>query len=188
MDDIALLSGVLTRTGDLIGEVGPERSKDPTPCPEYTVEALVDHMVGWVRAFEDMAQGRPIEGDPAGYRSGPDPAGEFRTAAAGVVSGWEKHGTDRQVRFIGSELPGVMAFNMTLMEYLAHGWDLAVATGLPVPYTEREAAEALVRAEATVPPQYRGEGMPFGEIVPVDPHAPAVERFVGVRRRKPYSR
>jgi len=188
MDDIALLSGVLTRTGDLVGGVDAGRSKDPTPCPEYTVEALVDHMVGWIRAFADVAQGRPIEGDPGGYRSGPDPAAEFRAAAEGVVAGWREHGTDRRVRFVGSELPGRMAFDMTLMEYVAHGWDLAVATGQPVPYTEREAAEALTRAEATVPPQYRGEGMPFGEIVPVDPDAPAVERFVGFLGRRPYSR
>jgi uncharacterized protein (TIGR03086 family) len=188
MDDIALLSGVLTRTGDLIGGVAPDQAKRPTPCPDYDVSTLVDHVVGWVLAFEDAAHGRPVSGDAAHYRCGADPAAEFRAAADGVVAGWAKNGTGRQVAFIGSELPGTMVFDMTLMEYLVHGWDLAVATGQPVPYTEQEAAETLARAEATVPAQYRGEGMPFGEIVPVDADAPAVDRLVGFLGRDPYSR
>ena len=34
-----------------------------------------------------------------------------------------------------------MAFNMTVMEYMGHGWDLATATGQTPPFTEAQAAE-----------------------------------------------
>ena len=35
-------------------------------------------------------------------------------------------------------------FNMTIMEYLTHGWDLAIATNQTVPYTDDEATDSLV--------------------------------------------
>jgi len=192
MNGIALLSGVLSKTGDLIegaeGAEGAEagRRGSPTPCEEYDVGALVDHLVGWLLLFEARCDGRAYEADPARHRCGPDPAGEFRAASAGLVAGWEKYGFDREIALTGeSGLPAAMVFDMALMEFTVHGWDLAMATGRPVPFTEREAAEVLARAEATLPPQYRGEGMAFGPIVPVAEDAPAVDRLAGFLGRDP---
>ena len=111
----------------------------------------------------------------------------FRKAAAEAVAGWKAHGTDRNVGLMGGEMPGQMVLNMTIMEYLTHGWDLATATRQPVPYTEEEALAALERARGTLPPQYRGEGQPFGDIVDVPETAPAIDRFVGFLGRDPGS-
>ncbi|WP_151483225.1 TIGR03086 family metal-binding protein [Streptomyces albicerus] len=186
MHEIELLSGVLSKTGDLIEGVEGGRLGSPTPCEEYDVETLVNHLVGWLMLFEARCHGRPYDSDPAQYRCGADPAGEFRAAAAGLVAGWEKYGFDREVAVTGdAKLPAAMVFNMTLMEFSVHGWDLAVATAQPVPFTEQEAAEILARAEVTLPPQYRGEGMPFGEIVPVAEDAPAADRLAGFLGRDP---
>ena len=185
MDDIDLLDGIMTKTGDLIAGVAPDRLDRPTPCPDYDVAAMVDHLVGWVRSFEAAANGRTYEGDPTAVRAGDDPAGEFRTAADSLVAGWRDNGLDRTVSIGGGESPGEMAFNMTLMEYLTHGWDLAVGSGQPVPFTDEEAEQVLARAERTLPPQYRGEGMSFGEIVPVAADAPAIDRLVGFMGREP---
>ncbi|MGW3425998.1 TIGR03086 family metal-binding protein [Streptomyces phaeochromogenes] len=186
MDEIELLSGVLSKTGGLIEGVEPGRLGASTPCEDYDVETLVNHLVGWLLLFEARCHGRAYDADPARHRTGPDPAGEFRAAAAGLVAGWEKYGFDREVGVTGdSQLPAAMVLNMTLMEFTVHGWDLAVATGQPIPFTEEEAAEILTRAEATLPPQYRGEGMPFGDIVPVAGDAPAADRLAGFLGRDP---
>lgn len=186
VDRVGLLAGVLAKTGDLVEGVGTDLLSLPTPCHDYDVEALVDHLVGWLLLFESGCHGRSHDGDPGRYKCGADPAAEFRAAAADLVAGWERYGFDREVAVTGSrKLPAETVFNMTLMEYMTHGWDLAVATGRPVPFTEAEAAETLTRAEATLPPQYRGENMPFGEIVPVDGNAPAVDRLVAFLGREP---
>lgn len=187
MDEISLLSSVMDKSGDVIAGVGDDQRDRPTPCPDYDVAALVDHMVAWVRAFAAGARGQTLEGDPSQYRAGDDPAGEFRAAADGLVASWRDEGLDRKVRMAGGggEIDGRMAFDMTLMEYTTHGWDLAVATDQPVPYTEAEAAAVLERAEATLPPQFRGDGMSFGHIVPVPDHAPAVDRLVAFLGRDP---
>ncbi len=187
MREIDLLSSVLTKTGDVIEGVTPEQLARPTPCPDYDVAAMVDHLVGWVQSFDAAANGRTYEGDPSAVRAGDDPAGQFRASADSLVAGWREHGLDRTVSIAGGESPGEMAFNMTVMEYLTHGWDLAVATGQPVPFSEDEAQQVLARAERTLPPQYRGGDMPFGDIVPMPDDAPAIDRMIGFMGRDPAS-
>src|SRR3954453_14966574 len=158
MDEIELLTGVLTKTGDLIEGVRPEQRSLPTPCSEFDVEALLDHIVGGVQVFEAGSEGRTYEGDPSEYHVDDDPAAQFRSSADALIASWAEHGLDRDVAISsGAEMPGQMVFNMTVMEYLAHGWDLATATDQPVPYTEEEAADVLARAKATLPPEYQGE-------------------------------
>jgi uncharacterized protein (TIGR03086 family) len=193
--DIDLLAGILTKTGDLIAGVAPDRRDRSTPCPDFDVAALVDHLVGWARSFDAAANGRTFEGDPSAVRAGDDAASRFRTSAAGLVAGWRAHGFDRAVSIAGGDSPARdvhsaptaarAAFDMTLMEFFTHGWDLAVGSGQPVPFTDEEAELVLARAERTLPPQYRGEHMPFGEIVPVDAAAPALDRLIGFMGRDP---
>jgi uncharacterized protein (TIGR03086 family) len=102
-----------------------------------------------------------------------------------VVAGWRANGLDRVVPVANGESPGPMVMNMTLMEYLTHGWDLAAATSQPIPYTDAEGEEVLRRAEQTLPPQYRGGDMPFGAEVPVPETAPAVDRLIAFMGRDP---
>ena len=185
MDEIELLRGVLAGTGDVIEGVGDDQWGLPTPCPDYDVSTLVDHILGWAEPFAAGANGEKFEGDPPAYRRGNDPAGDFRAAADRIVAGWEEHGFDRQVSLGGGESPGATAFNMTLMETLTHGWDLATATGQKMPWSDEEAAEVLARAEKTLPAEYRGDGMPFGDIVDVPDTAPAADRVAAFMGRTP---
>lgn len=188
MGNVDLLESVLTKTGDVVEGVRPDQRGLPTPCEDYDVGTLVNHIVGWLRVFDAGCHDRPHEGAAADYRCGPHPAREFRTAAAGLIAGWREYGVEREVSVTGAKLPGEQVLGMTVIEFLTHGWDLAVATGQPVPFTEQEAAQALARAQATLPPQYRGENMPFGAIVPVAADAPAVDRMVGFMGRDPQAR
>jgi uncharacterized protein (TIGR03086 family) len=183
MDDMVLLEGILTKTGNLLEGVGDDQWSKPTPCPDYDVDALVNHIVGWVQVFEAGSNERAFEGDPTAYRHGEDPADDFRAAATSLVAGWREHGVDREVHVSSGKSPGSMVFNMTLMEYLTHGWDLATATGQPIPFTDEEGALVLEKAEQTLPNEYRGDA--FGAIVEVDDDAPGVDRLVAFMGRDP---
>lgn len=185
VDRIELLTGILAKTGDIVEGVRPDQYDLTTPCPEYDVRSLLNHIVGWIEVFDAGCHDRAYEGDATEYKCGADPGEEFRTAAASLVAGWEEHGFDREVRVTSGKMPADMVFNMTVMEYLTHGWDLATATRQPVLFTEDEATETLKRAETTLPPEYRGEGMPFGTIVAVPSDAPAISRVVAFLGRQP---
>jgi len=183
--EIDLLDSVMTKTTAVVAGVQPDQWALPTPCTEYDVEALLNHIVGWARVFDAGTNDREMPGDPGGYQVGSDPGAEFAPVAQSIVRGWAEHGLDRQVRTSGGESPGEMVFNMTVMEYLTHGWDLATATGQPIPYTEADGQAVLERALATLPPEYQGDGMPFAAIVPVPDDASAVDRLIGFMGRHP---
>jgi uncharacterized protein (TIGR03086 family) len=188
MDDMTLLAGVLTKTADLVDGATEGDWNRPTPCSEYTVKDLVGHMVGWSSSFEAAANGRTPEGDPAAYQPSEKSAAQFRAAVESIVAGWQANGVDREVSLVGaSGMPGQMVFDMTMMEYLAHGWDLGTATGQSLPYTDDEAEAVLARAQngPLANAQYRGPGQPFGPIVDVPDDAPAIARFAGFMGRTP---
>lgn len=186
MDDIALMDDVLGKTADLVDGVDASQWGESTPCSEFTVKDLVSHMVGWSSSFVAAAEGEQPQGDPASYQASDSSAAEFRSAVHRIVAGWRDHGRDRKVSLIGAgPMPADMVFDMTLMEYLAHGWDLARATGQTMPYTEAEAQQVLDLAGNRLPEEYRGDGKPFGTIVEVPIEAPALERFAGFMGRMP---
>lgn len=185
MEKIELLTGVMAKTGDLLEGTTKEMRGLPTPCSEYVVNDLVNHIVGWLQVFDADCNGRTYEGDASTYHCQDHPAIEFKAAATSLLDGWKKFGFDRKIKMMGNEMPADMVFNMTVMEYLTHGWDLAIATGQPIPYTEDEAKATFDRAVSTLPAQYRGDGQPFGNIVAVADSASALDRLVGFMGREP---
>lgn len=184
MSDIDLLESVLDKDVALLAAVSPDRHGAATPCPDYDVRTLMDHMVGWVRTFAANANEREPGEDPSAYTTD-DHAGEFRAAANELVRGWREHGTDGEMVFGTQAMPAAATLGMTLMEYVTHGCDLAIATGQEVPFSDEELETTLARARTNLPDQYRGEGMPFAPVVPVPDDAPALDRLLGFMGRQP---
>lgn len=182
-DDVDVVESVLGKTETVLAGVRPEQLAAPTPCTEYDVRDLMTHIVGWVRSFAAAASGRTVTDDPAAY-AGPEFVGDFHAASVELIDGWRSGGIDRTIPLAGGEIPGRVALTMTLMEYVTHGCDLAVATGQPVPYSDDELAVTLERARATLPDQYRGAGKPFGDRVDVPADAPLAHQLLGFMGRR----
>lgn len=182
MVDTRTLESVLDKTAGIVAGVGEDQLAGPTPCSEYTVAQLRDHIVGWSRVFAAAAAGQtPPAAD--GYES-PDPAGDFRAAADQAVAALSELSDDAPVRLMGGGLPASATTVMMTGEYLAHGWDLAVATGQPVPFTEEEAVAGMALSSMLLP-EFRGPGKSFGEIVPTPDDAPALDKFLALAGRNP---
>jgi uncharacterized protein (TIGR03086 family) len=179
-----LLESVLSKTTTLVAGVRPDQASSPTPCPGYDVQTLVNHIVGWLRTFAATATDSPSDEDPAAFRVGDDPAGQCAEAAERAVAGFRSGPDDRPVQ-MSSTLPASMVVGMMLMEYVGHGWDLATATGQPVPYSDDEAEAALAAGHATLKPEYRGPDKTFGFELEPPADATAVERLVAFLGRNP---
>jgi uncharacterized protein (TIGR03086 family) len=182
VDDGTMLEGVLAGTRALIAAVPAEAMGRPTPCPNYDVGVLIEHLVTWLRTFEAGFAGRSGP-DPAALKPGPDPAADFAAAAAGVLRHWRSGGPQAMVSLTGPPAPGPTVYRMMVGEYLVHGWDLAVATGQPIPFSPEQADYALAMLGAILLPQYRGEH--FGPEVPVPDDATPIERVVAFSGRDP---
>ena len=79
--DIDLLASVFAKTEAIIAGVRPDQASLATPCTEFDVAQLIDHLVGWAKSFEAKFSGLTFEGDPNDYRAGTDPTVEFHNAA-----------------------------------------------------------------------------------------------------------
>ncbi|MDT5411144.1 MAG: hypothetical protein QOG14_3364 [Mycobacterium sp.] len=183
--DTALLEDVLGDTETVIRGTRPDQYGLPTPCPEYDVGTLVNHLVGWLRVFAAGAAGETPDEDPYAYKTGEHPADVFHDAAQRAVEAFRNGAADKSINLGHGDSPGSMIFGMMLMEYIGHGWDLATATGQPASYSDKAVAAAQAAGASTLKPEYRGAGQTFGDAVSVGASATPLERLIGFLGRDP---
>ncbi|MDQ1635520.1 MAG: hypothetical protein QOJ32_2329 [Frankiaceae bacterium] len=187
-ENVDLLDSVLDKTSTLIAAVPPDAAHRPTPCPEFDVDALVSHLTQWLTTFATSLEGDPPPTPAAEAGGWPAiEAEQFALAGRHAVSAFRNGADGRPVTLMGGPIPGSMVLGMMLMEYIGHGWDLATATGQPLPFGEAEAEAALAAGRQFLTPEYRGPDKSFGDEVPVPDDAPAVERLIGFLGRDPYA-
>ena len=149
--DVERLGRALTAVGELIGKVRPEQWSGPTPCTDWTVRRLVDHLIGMNRVFTALLDDQPPPRRDSGHIE-EDPVGAYRDSAAALQSAFEQPGVlQRTFRGPLGAASGAERLHIRLYDLLAHGWDLAKATGQPVALPEDAAEQALafVRTQLT---------------------------------------
>jgi uncharacterized protein (TIGR03086 family) len=190
MTDTSTLRDVLDATATIVAGVRPEQADDPTPCQEWTVGRLRSHIVGWAQVFAAGAAAAagtdgPTKPEQPDEYDGADPAGDFRSAADTAVTAFAELPGDAGVTVSSGATPAAGVVSMMTGEYLAHGWDLATATGQPVPYTADQAEAARSGLLPLLDPKYRGDGMPFGNEVEVAANVSRLDKFLAFIGRDP---
>jgi uncharacterized protein (TIGR03086 family) len=183
-----LLAAVLADLAPVVGGITPGQLHDATPCSEYDVEQLREHVLGWLTTFAAGfadPDGQAPPASPSGYTAPADAAAEVRTAAGSLTRAIRGGAASRPLRLGDSAMPGDMALGMILWEYQVHGWDLARATGQHWSPPAAAAEESLRFAPAMLTDDYQGEGKPFARPVVVPGTAPALDRLLGLSGRDP---
>jgi|GEM_PF-218495 len=170
------LGRALAAVGELITKVRPEQWSAPTPCTDWTVRRLVDHLIGMNRVFAALLSDEPPP-QPAADNIEDDPVGAYRDSAAMLLSEFEQPGVlERTYRGPLGAATGAERLQIRLYDLLAHGWDLAQATGQPVELPGDLAEQSLEFVRIHLTEQARPG--PFGPAQMVADHAPAIERLV----------
>lgn len=185
-----LLDAVLADLAGIVGRIAPGQDHDPTPCTEYDVALLRQHILGWLTVFaagyaDPDGQTRASIED---YQAPEDPdeaAGVVRAAARELTTAVRGGAARRPLKLGENAMPGEVALGMILMEYQIHGWDLAVATGQAWSPSEDAVREATTFASAMLTEDSQGEGKSFGVPVPVPDPATPLERLLGMSGRDP---
>ncbi|WP_205472681.1 TIGR03086 family metal-binding protein [Nocardioides sp. SYSU D00038] len=175
----------------LVRGVRDDQLGGPTPCPDYTVADLLDHVGGLALAFTAAARKEVLDGAGAPGDGSRLPDG-WRDAFAAhldeLSSAWLDPAAYDGTTMAGPvEMPGSAAALVALDEVIVHGWDLAVATGQPF-----SADPGLVEANlgfvlSFEPPEdgAADDGGLFGPPVAVPDDAPALDRLLGATGRDP---
>lgn len=155
----------VAQTQSIIAAVRPEQAGLPTPCSEWDVRTLLSHMVGGVTRSALVGEGADALSLPPFAGTGEDWAAEYRAAGERAAAAWADDAKlDAVFAVPWGKVPGRVALAGYVREVVAHGWDLAVATGQETELDQELGAFALEVSQRSLPAAGR-EGIPFGPVV-----------------------
>ena len=161
--------------GDLITRVGADQWTAATPCSEWSVRDLVNHVVEGNSVFAALVDAGPMPERGADHLGG-EPAEAYRASTAVLRDAFGHPGVlQRSYPGPFGNGTGEQILQIRLADLLTHGWDLAQATANPADLPEDLAEQALafIRRElASLPRPPR-----FAEPQPIDDTAPAIEQL-----------
>jgi uncharacterized protein (TIGR03086 family) len=176
----APLLGQLGRASDavagLVSNIRADQWPAPTPCTDWTVRQLVNHLIGMNRVFTALLAGQPPPPRPSADHTEDDPAGAYRDSAAALQAAFSRPGVlERAYPGPLGTATGAERLKIRLYDLLAHGWDLAQATGQPADLPDDLAEQSLAFART----QLAGQARPgrFGPAQIAAEQAPAIERL-----------
>ncbi|MFE3105865.1 TIGR03086 family metal-binding protein [Nocardia tengchongensis] len=183
---VDLLEQAIAQMGDIIAVITPDQAAWPTPCEDWPVRRLIDHVIGQIlRDFTVSARGEmPAWGAPA-EAVGDDWAAEFATRAQPLLDQWRTADLDRLVPGMGGEAPLRGRADQQIAEFAMHAWDLTRATGQGRALEPDLAEHALAWSRQVLKPEYRGQGRAFGPEWPIAADAPAYDRLAAWFGRDP---
>lgn len=124
----------LGSTDATIAGVGKDQWQLRTPCEDWDVRAVVNHVVSgnlWVRplmtgqTIEDV--GSRLDGDVLGS----DPLGAYRRSADEAQAAFGAEGAmEAPANVSYGPVPGSVFAGHRFLDVLVHGWDIAVGAGL----------------------------------------------------------
>ncbi|HEX7097018.1 MAG TPA: TIGR03086 family metal-binding protein [Acidimicrobiales bacterium] len=134
MSDVRELHGrALASFGRLVHAVRPEQWGAPTPCRDWDVRALVNHLVVEQLWVPEMLAGRTVAevGDRFdGDQLGDDPVAAWDRAVEGVLAAVAEPGAlTRTVHLSYGDVPAEHYCAEMTWDATVHSWDLARAIG-----------------------------------------------------------
>jgi len=166
--------------------VRPDQWQDPTPCTEWDVRALVDHVVTEQLWAPLLLSGATIDdvGDRFdGDQLGEDPVAAWATAAAAAREAFAAPGAlRRHVELSYGRRPADGYCQEMTMDLTVHAWDLARGIGADERLDEELTREVLAFIEPQIE-QLAGTGL-FGSAVEVGDDADTQTRLLALLGRR----
>jgi uncharacterized protein (TIGR03086 family) len=182
------LAQVLDTTGIVVAGIRDHQWASPTPCSDWNVHALLNHLVVGNHLFAALLREQTTleeaRGLPPTDLLGDRPLDAYRDSAAAVVDAFGHPGVLRRTVTVPlGVVPGPVALHLRITEVLVHGWDLARATGqgicVPDDIVEQELAFALDAL-----PALATDWSPFAAPQPVDAEALPLDRLAATLGRR----
>lgn len=189
MDIVSSLERTAALTGEVLANVKPDQLDAPTPCTDWDVRALLNHLIGGAYMVADLGRDGAVDmSKMAADFVGDDPQGAWATASAAATAAWQ--GDDVLERTVtmpwGQALPAPAALTILRNDVFQHTWDLARATGQDSAL-DPELAETVWAAVQENPAgidPFRSMGL-FGPAVDVPEATPTADRVAAYFGRTP---
>jgi uncharacterized protein (TIGR03086 family) len=176
MDELISAEAALAVAQRVLGGLDESHMALPTPCEDFTVAALLDHLFGSIAAI-GKSLGVMVADQPAAL-----PEVRIADAAQATLEAFRANGTDGTLDMGFAELPATMVANILNLELLVHAWDFAAATRQELAVSPALSDYVLGLARDTISPQMRGKS--FAAETLVDESSASMERLVAFTGRQ----
>jgi uncharacterized protein (TIGR03086 family) len=179
MDPREQLDQLAPVLGGVVSQIGTGQLDEATPCTDFDVRDVLEHMIGGATAFAAA-----FRGEPAPSTGGGDPLGRFGQAMTGLTDAVRAPGAlDRTIAAPFGDVPGEAFARFVVLDGLVHGWDLATATGQPYEPPATLVAEVDAFAREAIVPAMREADM-FAAPAEAPPDATPIERLAAFTGRR----
>lgn len=164
MDNVQLLQRAVDETGRLVDHVSTDQLSNATPCSEWTVRDLINHVAGGATMFAISAEEGSVSDEELGRLTtgdnlGADYKGAFNTATARAMTAFGQPGVlEKMVKLPFGEMPAGVALNIAIFDVTTHATDLARATGQSIGDTKL-LEDALDMGRQMIGPDMRQPGL-----------------------------
>lgn len=149
-----------------------------TPCREFDVAALTDHLLNSITTIGAMA------GAEFGERNrGDSVEQQVVVTARPALDAWQRRGLDGTVEFGGNAAPATVMVGILSLEFLVHAWDYAAAIGREVDAPESLSDYVLGLAQKIITPEGRAN-VGFDDPIDVPADADALTRLLAYTGRR----
>ncbi len=157
------LEQAIASTRTVLTGVSKDQLGDATPCAQWKVSDLINHIVGGQSFFEAGAKGEPPAGGETDF-STTDFVAAFDDASRRSLAAFNADGVmEKMLTLPFGQMPGAAFMGLAATDTFTHGWDLAKATGQSTDLAPDLAAELLGGSRKAIQPGFRNpEGNPFG--------------------------
>lgn len=186
-DPRELMSRALEAASAIVAGLKPDAMSGPTPCTEYDVATLTNHMTGAVARAASIAHDVPVEGGLEDSDAEPADGwvAAFESARESVLEAWSDDALlGKMYTLPWATLPGAGIVTMYAMETALHSWDLAVATGQEDLLDDSVSETLLPTAQQFLPAEHRGGDIPFAAVVEIDDDFRAADRLAAYCGRR----
>ena len=190
MDTYEALERAVSSTAGIVKGVSAGHLAASTPCSEWDVQALLNHIVGTLWLTDGLFADRPprhgmgpgqlpdtdlLDGDPG--------AAYAEAAAAALASVAAGDALARPHHTPLGEMPGPALAGFTTLDVFVHGWDVARATSQDPLLDAELASHVLAFAQQALPPENRPPVI--GPPIAITADAPVLDRLVAYLGRHP---
>ena len=175
--------------GRLVDGTRPDQLDDPTPCANFTVRELINHVASGATMFAIAFEKGSVPDDELaplfGDVLGDDYKGAFGRALDQAAAAFTKPGAlEGAVSLPFGSFSREDALGLAVFDVMVHASDLARATGQELRLTEADAEIGLELARAHIADVMR-DGNTFADIVIIDEDTGAWAELLAFTGRQP---
>jgi uncharacterized protein (TIGR03086 family) len=183
--DVAMFDRAVQATGAVVTGISAEQLDGPSPCTEWSVRDLLNHLIGQYEAVATGAAGEVLK-EERDYTSEDHVAAYYAASVRARDALSAPDALEKKFAMPWGETPGRMLLGLTIADTAVHGADLAKATGQGLPIAD-DVAEAVygMTTKMLQPGGDFPRGDSFADPVEVPEDAPIQHKLLAYLGRRP---